>query len=102
MDESADEAGRIAALCPAAIDVPGLSMPCPCADYAEKLGEPPPRDLCPASETLAEMIDRHSRELDVAHAATARELRELSRAIRDAENRADALAALSRRGRGSP
>lgn len=94
MDEKEHQPSRIAELCPAAIEMPGLRMPCPCADYAEKLGEPPPEDDCPARETLAEMRERHRRELAKAHAATIEALHDVSRAIRDAETRAEALEAL--------
>lgn len=88
---------QIGMQCPAAIELRGLHVPCPCAEFAARFGTPPPRESCPATETAEQMRRRHDRDVAAARADTARALHQLSRAIRDAESRADALEALARR-----
>lgn len=100
MSEPPSETTQIAELCPAAIELPGLHAPCPCAEFAAKFGTRPPGGSCPARETVDEMRRRHARELAPVHAATRQALHELSQAIRDAESRAAALEALGGRRRG--
>jgi hypothetical protein len=91
------DAERIAESCPAAIELPGLRAPCPCAEIAAKFGTPPPRERCPARETVAEARHRHARNREEVRSATYRALHDLSRAIRDAESRGDAIEALAQR-----
>ena len=82
--------------CPAAVTLPGLSVACPCQEFATRFGTSPPRDRCPAEETTAEMQRRHGHDEDAARTATARALYGLARAIRRAESSAAALEALRR------
>jgi hypothetical protein len=93
------EPDRIAENCPAATELPGLRAPCPCAEFAAKFGTPPPRESCPARETVAEARRRHARDGEAARSATHRALHDLARAVRDAESRAEGLEALHRRRR---
>lgn len=83
--------------CPAAIELPGLRAPCPCADFAAKFGTPPPADHCPARETVDEMRRQHGDDMAAVRSATAASLHELSRAIRAANSSVAALEALARR-----
>jgi hypothetical protein len=91
------EAAPIAENCPAEIELPGLHAPCPCAELAAKFGTPPPRESCPARETVAEARRRHARDREAARSAVYRALHDLSRAIRDAESQADTIEALAQR-----
>lgn len=81
--------------CPAAIELPGLRAPCPCAELAAAFGTRPPADACPARETAREARRRHERDLAAARAETYRALHEVAVAIRKAESRADALGQLA-------